>query len=619
MQRLLLLAIAVSCCTSAAATEDAKQFFDSLYGNRLKQVKATVDRADDVALATEILTAARAIERADVVALLCDNAIELSQRHADGLATAIDASRLLADKVEPRRAEARKKLVEFLTKQSFSGDTRVKQKAADELIEVLTLQGDEAFKAGRYDEALTGYRQAMTAAQRQKSPFTESIKAKIELVASRSQVQIQLARLRGKVLADATDTASVHEIIRLCVVDLDNPAEAMKVLDRAKDARLIRLVPLAAKGAENASEAECLALGEWYSELSGTATTSSKEAMWRRASSYLMRYLGFQPTDQLARTKAELLLKPIAASLATMEVDRTKLESKQNGPESWISSDAIYKVSSESEFPALSELLSGGQGIHRNDFAFHSGESFPGQYIVIDLGMSKIVSRIWIENRRKRDMLWRAQGLTVSLATNLKQIGKPIWTAEKVETEWTVELTSKVKARYVIIKQAESSKQPLHLAQVKVFGWDAKSPDDDEWISRDATYKVSSQHPEYQPLAALLTGGSGIHVEGDFAFHTQPGAPSSIVIDLGKEKSVNRIWIENRRRYSRANAKGMTVSLSTQPNEKTKPVWIAQNTDAEWMIDLAQTTKARYITIRQADKNVDGFHLAQVRVYGKEK
>ncbi len=533
MWRLLVLTILALCCARTAAAEDAKQFFDSLYGNRLKQVKATIDRGDDLVLAKEILAAAQSIERTDVVGLMCDHAIDLSQRHADGLPTAIDAARLLAEKVEPRRSEARKKLVELLLRQSASSDPKVKEKAGDDLINLLTLQGDEAFKAGKYDDALAGYRQAMTAAQRQKSPAADTLKEKIELAGNRSRVEKQIARLREKLLADATDTVSVHEIIRLYVVDLDTPAEAMKVLDRAKDAKLIKLVPLAAKGAENASEPDCLALGEWYSELATSAAASSKEAMMRRASAYLTRYLGFQPTDQLARTKAEVMLKPIATSLAAIDAERAKTELR-NGPETWISKDATYTISSDQGYGRRPDLLTGGNDLQDGEFAFCTRVNTPSEFVVIDLGKPMMVSRIWIENRRNR-FQDRAKGITLTLSLEANQKTKPVWTAEKAEKEWTIQLDEKRKVRYLTIK-ADKNCYALHLAQVKVFGWD------------DAAESKPSEKPKAvvplvdRPVEVVHTWGNGgiqrdvavNETKLDYGFQTHPssGRPAQLAFQL---------------------------------------------------------------------------------------
>jgi len=61
--------------------------------------------------------------------------------------------------------------------------------------------------------------------------------------------------------------------------------------------------------------------------------------------------------------------------------------------------------------------------------------------------------------------------MILSLSTTAEQKPTPVWTAEKGDPEWTIELPKSVRARFITIKQAEGNTESLHLAQVKVFGW----------------------------------------------------------------------------------------------------------------------------------------------------
>jgi len=469
MTRPITIMVLALSCTSILG-EDAKEFFDSLYDKRIKQVKATVDRADDIALAKEILSAAQSLDRPDVLALMCHSVVDLAQRHSDGLAVATDAMRLLADKVEARRVEARKKLVELLGRQSLSGDAKARQQAGEEMIAVLLQQGDDAAKADNSTEAIAAYRQALSAAMRQKSTSVDEVKARLDAAAHRARIIRRIEQLREKLLADANDSASAEEIIRLYVVDLDNPAEAVKFVDRAKDSKLSILVPLAGKPVASIGENDSLSLGVWYSDLAASVAASSKEPMWRRASAYLTRYLELQPTDQLDRTRAQLLLKPITEALAAIDAERAKA-ALRNGPAYLISKDGSYTVSSDQGYPPKPALLTGGTGLHDGQFAFCTKLHMPGGAIMIDLGSTKLISRIWIENRRNQNRA-RAQGMILSLSTTAEQKPTPVWTAEKGDPEWTIELPKSVRARFITIKQAEGNTESLHLAQVKVFGWD---------------------------------------------------------------------------------------------------------------------------------------------------
>jgi hypothetical protein len=96
------------------------------------------------------------------------------------------------------------------------------------------------------------------------------------------------------------------------------------------------------------------------------------------------------------------------------------------------------------------------------------------------------------------------------------------------------------------------------------------------WISKDATYKLSSKNAYHEPLPAFLTGEEGLHLN-EFAFHTAEGAKGGYVtIDLGKAYPISKIWIEFRRHGSANRAKGLSVWLSNAEGKKGDKVWTAE-------------------------------------------
>ena len=140
------------------------------------------------------------------------------------------------------------------------------------------------------------------------------------------------------------------------------------------------------------------------------------------------------------------------------------------GEPKWISKDATYTMSSVM-MPALPNLLNGkGGGQQSNGFAFHTKpENSP--YIVIDLGVTKRITRLEIVNRRDDlSLLGRAKTLTVWAGAAANGPWREVWRAEGAEKEWTIKLPTPVTARFVKIGLRE--KNPLHLFSVKMFGWD---------------------------------------------------------------------------------------------------------------------------------------------------
>ena len=146
-----------------------------------------------------------------------------------------------------------------------------------------------------------------------------AILAQLAGLASQQQVEKQIAALKARLAADPKDASSRKEIVRLYLVEMDNPAEAAKFLDETLDEPMRKYVPAAAKPVEDAPEAACTQLGDWYMGLADQAATpASKGAMLGRAQAYYQRFLALHTATDLGRTAATLTLKKIEDALAKL-------------------------------------------------------------------------------------------------------------------------------------------------------------------------------------------------------------------------------------------------------------------------------------------------------------
>lgn len=450
-----------------AFADEARQVFDSLYGQKIKQAAATSDRADDIALAKAMLAIAKdSGQTPKLQALLCDTASDLAGKHPDGFPTAIEALRLLADSQEDQREAARVKLIDLLTKKSRTGKAEERAGASDALIKLLITMGDEKAEKKQYAEAAGDYRRASTLATQLKSELLNGIKTKLDFAMARDRALKQIARLQEKLLQNANDHTTAEEIVKLYMMELDEPTNTAPYLSRVKNERLARLVPMTLKPIHSVEKGDLLLLGEWYSELAGTSIGPAKDAMLRRSVRYLSRFVESNPGEPLSRTKAEVLLKTGTAALAAADAKPTNVEQT----DVWISENATYKTSSvHNGYVPRNDFLTGGRNLHEGRFSFATQDGLAGEYVTVDLGAPQLITRLWIENRRL-DFQDRAQGMSVFLSTDAKAHGKAVWKAEKGDAEWTIELARPVRARYIIIKQDAKNTNCLNLAQLKVFG-----------------------------------------------------------------------------------------------------------------------------------------------------
>ena len=306
----------------AAAKEEAEkaaQAFQSLYGEELKRVAATRDVSDDLALAAKLLEAARAADaQPALLAVLCEKCFDLAAQDPKGYDTTVAAAELLARKV-PERAEALRERVLAVRQRQYDaarGDAR--NVAGEALIKCLTDVAAARTGAGAFDEAAKFYRQALTVARAIRSASADWIGAQIKRLGEQQRVAVNLPRLVANLKANSDNREARDHLIRLLLVDLDTPAEAAKYLDDKCDPSLCKYVPAAARPVEDAPEAACVELADWYRQLAATAIPASKVGVLVRARGYYERFLDLHKIADLDRTKVELALKKVDEDLKAL-------------------------------------------------------------------------------------------------------------------------------------------------------------------------------------------------------------------------------------------------------------------------------------------------------------
>jgi len=301
-----------------ARAGEAADAFNSLYGEELKGVLATPSPADDLALAKQLLEAAKsAAGQPTFLGILCQNAYDLAVKDPGGYPTALAAMELLAEKVPEKKADCLSKCATLYQRQYATARGDSKTKAGEAWIQALMDTADAQGRAGDVDAAAAMLRQALTIATAVKSDSRADIQARLTGLASRQQMDRQLDALKAKLQADPKDAATRKEIVRLYLVERADPAKAAPFVDDSLDPATRKYVPAAARPIDEAPELACQELGKWYQDLSDQGTNpSSKAAMLRRAKAYYTRYLDLHTAQDLPQTAATLALKKVEDALA---------------------------------------------------------------------------------------------------------------------------------------------------------------------------------------------------------------------------------------------------------------------------------------------------------------
>jgi len=332
MFRQTCLAIAWLLCLAAAPTlaSEAEDAFNQLYGDEMKRVAATPTAADDIALAKQLLENAKQIgKQPELLAVIYEKAYELASKDASGYPTTTAALALLAEKVPERKVECLQKSAALCQKQFAAARADAKVKAGEALIAALGKAADAQAAAGDADGAGASLRQALVVATAVKSEAKAALQARLDGLAPAQKAEKQIAALKARLDAKPDDDVSRKELVRLLLVEEDNPAEAAKFLDESLDEATRKYVPAAAKPLEEAPELACKELGEWYRGLADQAKApASKATMLHRAQGYYERFLELHKTEDLARGTATLMLKKVEDAM-------TKVPAVKSAASAW--------------------------------------------------------------------------------------------------------------------------------------------------------------------------------------------------------------------------------------------------------------------------------------------
>ena len=314
----LLAAAGLLIGAAIARADEATDALNQLYGDDLKRVLATPSPADDIALAKQLLDAAKKVSSQPAfLTVLCEKAYELAAKDASGYPTATAAMDLLAETVGDKKVECLQKWAALYQKQYAAARGDARTKAGEALLTALSTVAAAQAAAQDVDGASATLRQAITIATAIRSSTKASLQAQLDGLAPQAKMEKQLAALKAKLEAKPDDAAARKELVRLYLVELDNPAEAAKFVDESLDEATKKYVPAAAKPLQEAPEMACKELGEWYRGLADQAAAqASKGAMLRRAQVYYERFLNTHSADDIARATATLMLKRIQDALA---------------------------------------------------------------------------------------------------------------------------------------------------------------------------------------------------------------------------------------------------------------------------------------------------------------
>ena len=654
---LIVICLTVGSVAAAAGAATAEENFKTLFGNDVRKAALTATAKDDAELANAFLKACGMLaDEPDLKVLLYQKAAEFGAKDPAGHAAALKAVDMLVETLPKRRAEweTLRLNVRRAVYQAARGSAR--SEAAMAYLDQLVAVGESRTAAGQVIEAIAAYRQALLLAKTYRRSRVSEISAKIKLATSRVALHERRDALKAKLDKDPTNASLREQLVMLELLEFDNPAAAAKLLKQDMDEYLRTYIPLAAGPIEKTAETACMDLGKWYAQLlDKAATIAARTTACKRATAYYRQFLSVHEGTDMNSVRAKLALKRLdaqarklgirltAATVASKWVDLLNLidPAKHTVNGKWtVRKDGLACYRSGRQLITVPKTAFGGYDLK---LAFTIVDDTEATVILpVGAGFASLIIGGW---GGRYGGLSNIDGRDASSSSNPSRVkserGQPL-VKEGVKTTLDVSVRLKDEAAEIKVllngkkfiawsgKQSSLSLDRHWSMKSKTFAlgtyssevvWHAVrlrllDPIDlaTGWVSKDATFKLSSVYSNFPPLPAFLTGEGKLHEGDSHAIHTDRQTKPHVTITLKKPELLRLIVIENRRGWGGGATVGLGVEVSPD-GRSWKNVWQGDKAQPTWTIDIKTPIRARYVRIGLTGDRSAYLHLAGVKIY----
>ena len=310
MRSLASAVLAMVCGLLSAATAGAADTDDLL---RIYMEELTRETKVPSSLAARLVVEARKVtDNPPLQIELYRKAYEYGMRTPAGQESAMTAAQVLlaiSPSAKPEWVDKLVKVSQLVYARQSRGDAKV---LAAKMVTVLVRAGDVCLDEESPVEAGKFYRRAAFLAKNMDADVGKNINEKVQRIQAFNRTRAKIEVLKKRLKDNPKDAKTRMALIRCCVVERDCPAGAAAQLDAGVPAVWRTNVPSAVKDPAGLDEATCFELGKWYVGLGGTTSVpDAKQLMFRRAGTYLRRFLDrHRGEDELSAT-AETMLRSI--------------------------------------------------------------------------------------------------------------------------------------------------------------------------------------------------------------------------------------------------------------------------------------------------------------------
>jgi len=656
---LIVICLTVGSVTIAGGAATTEEKFQTLFGDKVRKVAGTSIARDDAELANEFLQACGMLaDEPDLQMLLYQKAAEFGSKDPAGHEAALKAVDVLVETAPNRAAEWETHRLNVRRAVYRRARRSARAEAARAYLDQLVALGEIRTAAGQATQAAAMYRQALLLAKTYRRDRMSELTAKVRSATNRVTLKGRRDTLKAKLDKDPADAATREQLVMLELLEFDNPAGAVKLLKQDMDEYLRTYIPMAAGPIEKTADTACMELGKWYVQLLDKASTlAARTTALRRATAYYRQFLAVHEGKGINRLRAELALKRLSerarklgirltgAAAAPKWTDLLKLidPAKHRVEGEWtVRKDGLACGRSGRQLIAVPVTAMGGYDMQ---LAFTIEDDTESTVILpVGTGYASLVIGGW---NGRYSGLSNIDGRDASSSSNPSGVRSeyrqpPVKEGTKATLDISVRLKDETAEITVLLngkkfiawsgKQSSLSLYRSWSMKSKTFGlgtyssgvvWHAVrlrliDPIDlaTKWVSKDATFKLSSVSSSEPPLPSFLTGEGKLHgYRQSYAIRTDRQAKPNVTIALKKPELLRLIVIENRRDSYGRYMVGLAAEVSLD-GKTWKKVWQGTEAQSTWTIDIRTPIRARHVRIGlTGDSKTSYFALTGVKIY----
>jgi hypothetical protein len=245
-------------------TEDDRNIYNTLYGEKLSSVQRTRSNSDDRTLVQEMMGFAKTIpDDTGVRCLIYIDAVKLASDSAE-LDLMLDAAEGLRS-LWPEHPTLKQENLLDLASRGYRAAPRTDRKAVGEdYIALLLSMAQDLIEADDYEQATSLCRLASTVARSIDSDQRERIETTLDFLDIEGDLASRIKMLRLSVEKNPQNRPAARELVDLLVAKRNDPATALTYVESTGDEELIDLVQRAAAGRDAANAASAMRVADWY-------------------------------------------------------------------------------------------------------------------------------------------------------------------------------------------------------------------------------------------------------------------------------------------------------------------------------------------------------------------